>query len=32
MLFGDSHAEYYKFPLGLEADRDAPSDPNYLFW
>jgi prepilin-type N-terminal cleavage/methylation domain-containing protein len=32
MLFGDSHAEYYKFPPGLENDRDAPSDPYYLFW
>lgn len=32
MLFGDSHAEYYKFPPGLENDRDAPSDPNYIFW
>jgi prepilin-type N-terminal cleavage/methylation domain-containing protein len=32
MLFGDSHAEFYKFPLGLENDRDVPSDPNYIFW
>jgi prepilin-type N-terminal cleavage/methylation domain-containing protein len=32
MLFGDAHAEFYRFPAGLENDRDVPSDPGYLFW
>ena len=32
MLFGDTHAEFYRFPAGLDNDRDAPSDPNYIFW
>jgi len=31
MLFGDLHAEFYKFPAGLENGQDVPSDPKLHF-
>ena len=32
MLFGDTHAEFYKFPADLPSHLTDPPDMNYLFW
>jgi prepilin-type N-terminal cleavage/methylation domain-containing protein len=32
MLFGDGHAEFYKFPDDAALTANTPPDQNYLFW
>ena len=32
ILFGDSHAEFYRLPDDLSAHGYDPGDPEYLFW
>jgi prepilin-type N-terminal cleavage/methylation domain-containing protein len=32
MLFGDGHAEFYKFPDDVSMNANTPPDPNYVYW